>query len=190
MVLRDERGAITLEACVSVFAFLILMLFLTSVFVMFMAQNATAHAALQASQSLSLDAFAAEEIGTGGTASVKEAVVSLGTFVGNLFGTPDDRASFATNEKWFENGEELPKTLKKRFVGYLAGGDETRAEELCELYQIKDGLDGLDFSESRIEDDTLYIVLRYEFENDYEFWNVNPVHVEQTTCSVLWKTKG
>lgn len=41
-----EEGAITLEACVSVLVFLVLMLFLAGFFKMYMAQNATAHTLL------------------------------------------------------------------------------------------------------------------------------------------------
>ena len=53
----DQRGMVTLEACVSVLSFLLLMLLLSSLFVMFMAQNMTAHALLQTAESLSLDAY-------------------------------------------------------------------------------------------------------------------------------------
>lgn len=65
-----EEGAITLEACVSVLVFLVLMLFLAGFFKMYMAQNATAHTLLQTSQSLSVDEYSAEKLGNNGLASV------------------------------------------------------------------------------------------------------------------------
>lgn len=72
-----EEGAITLEACVSVLVFLVLMLFLAGFFKMYMAQNATAHTLLQTSQSLSLDEYSAERIGNGGWESVGDLINGL-----------------------------------------------------------------------------------------------------------------
>lgn len=45
----------------------------------------------------------------------------------------------------------------------------------------------MDFSESYVADDTLYIVLNYELEYDMNVWSMDPVNVRQTTCSKLWK---
>ena len=73
--------------------------------------------------------------------------------------------------------------IKKRFVGYLTGGDEAAADEFLKNVKVVDGLDGLDFSESYVADDTLYIVLNYELEYDMNVWSMDPVNVRQTTCS-------
>lgn len=72
-----EEGAITLEACVSVLVFLVLMLFLAGLFKMYMAQNATAHVLLQTSQSLSLDEYSSERIGNGGWESLGDLINGL-----------------------------------------------------------------------------------------------------------------
>lgn len=69
--------------------------------------------------------------------------------------------------------------IKKRFVGYLTGGDEAAADEFLKNVKVVDGLDGLDFSESYVADDTLYIVLNYELEYDMNVWSMDPVNVRR-----------
>ena len=140
---KDERGVITLEACITVFAFLILMLLLSSLFVMFMAQNAMAHATLQTAESLSLDVYRTETIGLlDGKISPIGSYVSQ--FVFGWFGKPEDNPNFITDDCWYtdqdkvahrnrqiKNGfeeepeeyqtDELTQTVKTRFLGYLCG---------------------------------------------------------------------
>ena len=183
-------GVITLEACISVLSFLVLMLLLSSLFLMFMAQNVTSHGLLQTSQSLSLDVYSTNRI-----SSLKDdsGIVggAVGSFIHDLFGNSADNPSFVTDDKWYEPGTtgdtKLVNAVKKRFVGYIAGGDEAKADEYLESMNIVDGLDGLDFSGSYVKKDVLYIVLKYELEYDFNIWNVGTVQVEQTTCSKLWK---
>lgn len=185
---RKNAGVITLEACVSVLSFLILMLLISSLFVMFMAQNTTAHVILETSESLSLDAYAAEHIGTGGWGSTSEIVVSVSDFISGLFGKDEDNPNFTTREKWYEGtNTELADTIKTRFVAYLTGGDEKEADEFLENMNIVDGLDGMNFSDSYVENDVLHIVLKYELEYDFNIWSVGKVQVKQTACSRLWK---
>lgn len=183
----SQRGAITLEACVSVLSFLVLMLLLSSLFVMFMAQNMTAHVALQTSESLSLDAYRIErlikkdgEMGTVGD--------NLGQLIAKVTGSSADNPSYVTDNRWY-NGDaaQIAQVVKTRFVGYLAGGDESKADEMLERLNIVDGLSGLDFSESYVINNTLYIVLKYELEYDFNIWGLGTVAVEQRTCSKLWK---
>ena len=175
-----EEGAITLEACVSVLVFLVLMLFLAGFFKMYMAQNATAHTLLQTSQSLSVDEYSAEKLGNNGLASV-------GDFLNTLLERVFDSDDYASYKSCHEGAIVDQDVIKKRFVGYLTGGDEAAADEFLKNVKVVDGLDGLDFSESYVADDTLYIVLNYELEYDMNVWGMDPVNVRQTTCSKLWK---
>lgn len=184
---RSQCGAITLEACVSVLSFLILMLLLSSLFVMFMAQNMTAHVTLQTSESLSLDAYAVERLmkEDGTIGSVGE---NLGQLITKLFGSSSDNPYFVTDTRWYDGEiEQIEQAIKTRFIGYLAGGDEVAADEMLLRLNVVDGLSGLDFSESYVVNDTLYIVLKYNLEYDFNIWGLGTVEVEQKVCSKLWK---
>lgn len=183
----SQRGAITLEACVSVLSFLVLMLILSSLFVMFMAQNVTAHVTLQAAESLSLDAYRIEKLmkedGKIGTVSG-----NLAQMVAKVTGSSSDNPYYVTDDRWY-NGDsaQISQVVKTRFVGYLTGGDEIKADEKLKSLNVVGGLSGLDFSESYVSDYTLYIVLKYKLEYDFNIWGLGTVAVEQRTCSKLWK---
>lgn len=188
---ESEKGVVTLEACICVLSFLILMLLLSSLFVMFMAQNKTAHTVLQTSESLSLDAYATESIGTPGTDSVSEIVLAITEFIKKYAGVEPDNPNYVGKDKLNSvNDAELMSILKKRFVGYLTGGDESEADELLKNMNVVEGLDGLDFSESYVQNNTLYIVLKYNLEYDFNIWNIGEVAVKQTTCSKIWNSEG
>ena len=190
---HSDQGVITLEACVSVLSFLILMLFLSSLFVMFMAQNLTGHVVLQTSQSMAMDVYRTDSL-------IREEgkVVSIGAamteFITKMVGSSDEDPYFITDERWYQtkDGEDpdsavVAEAVKKRFLGYISGGDETKADELLKSMNVVNGLDGLDFSGCKVESKNLYVFVKYELEYDFNLWNAKPLQVEQTSCSKLWK---
>ncbi|MBR2048767.1 MAG: hypothetical protein IJ960_09250 [Oscillospiraceae bacterium] len=200
----SQRGMITLEACISVLTFILLMLFFSSFFVLFMVQNMTAHAILQTSQSLSLDVYRTEQLIKEDDGKVGSVSDYFTQFVTKLFGSAEDSPYFVSDNYWHKlkepkRGEEqvvdesekteVADAVKLRFIGYFASGDEEEADYLLEYMNVVDGLDGLDFSESYVENDTLYIVLRYELTYDFDIWGVSNLSVEQKACSKLWKSK-
>lgn len=189
---KNIKGVITLEACICVLSFLILMLLLSSLFVMFLAQNVTAHTILQVSESMSIDSYSAKHIGTGGAGSVSSVMVSVSDFIGGLFGVPSDNPSFTSRKDLDslseeERDAEVDSLVKSRFIGYLSGGDETKADEFLEQINIVNGLDGIDFTGSYIDDGMLYVVLKYKLEYDFNIWGVGDIDVEQKACAKLWK---
>lgn len=181
---KEETGAITLEACVSVLTFLMLMLMLSGLFKFFMAQNATAHVLLQTTQSLSVDVYAVEKFGNGQWGSI-------GDIFNGLLCEVTDNGDFVEYSSCYQAEGAYATVdadaIKTRFIAYLAGGDEERADEYLRSVKVVDGTDGLDFSASYVENDTLYIVLKYELEHEMNVWNVDNIEVEQRACSKLWK---
>lgn len=184
---NSERGVITLEASISVLSFLVLMFLISSFFVMFMAQNVTAHVTLQTAESLSFDAYKIEKLmkEDGKIGSLGE---NLGQFITKLFGSATDNPYFVADDRWYDgDAAQIEKAIKNRFVGYLAGGNEVEADEMLLRLNIVNGLSGLNFSESYVVNDTLYIVLKYTMECDFNMWGLRPIEVEQRACSKLWK---
>ena len=182
---ENQKGMITLEACISVLFFLVLMLLLAGVFRMFMAQNATAHAALETAESLALDAYAAGRIGS-------ENVESVGDLLGGIFELTNND-NFSTYSRWYRDpaegtlNEDVAKAVKKRFIGYLSGGDSAEADNILRRLNVVDGIDGIDFSSSCVNDGVLYVELRYQLEYDVHIGNFGKVAVIQKACSKLWK---
>ena len=184
---NPQRGAITLEACVSVLSFLILMLFLSSFFVMFMAQNVTGHAMLQTAQSLSFEAYS-EKLTKKDDGSASTVTDNVQLLVKKMFGSAKDNPSFVNDTYWTNDKEtEIAQIVKKRFIGYVQGGEYTKADDFLKMLNISKGMDGLDFSGSKIQDGILYITIKYELEYDFNLWGIKPVPVEQTACAKLWQ---
>lgn len=207
---ESQRGMIALEACISVLTFLILLLFFSGFFVLFMVQNMTAHAILQTSQSLSLDVYAIESLIKDDDGTLGKVSDHFTEFVTRLLGSSEDSPYFITDYHWHApdvdkttkpEGEtepepeagpvvnEVAEAVKLKFVGYFAGGDENRADELLEYMNVVNGLDGLDFSLSYVEGDMLYIILNYELAYDFNLWEVDNLKVHQQACARLWKSK-
>lgn len=186
--MKKESGVITLEACITVLSFLILMLLISSLFVMFMAQNETAHVVLQTSESMSIDSYAGEKIGIGNTEGVSGLVTLVLNSIEQLTGFDNSQnTNFATNVKFDEDESTLSKTIKERFIAYLSGGDEDEADKQLKNLNVVDGINGISFKESYIKDDVLYIVLKYDLKYEFQIWGLDKVPVKQTTCSKLWR---
>lgn len=178
---ENQEGIITLEACISVLSFLMLMLLLAGLFRMFMAQNLLAHAALETAESLALDAYSANKIGGGNWESI-------GDLINNLFESANND-DFSTYDTWYDDSPDasVGNAVQTRLTAYLSGGDRTEADELLKRLNVKDGIEGIDLSESHVENGVLYVVLKYQLEYDFKIGNLGEVKVSQTACSKIWK---
>lgn len=190
MFARDESGSLTLEACVSVLAFLILTLLFASFFPMFMVQNLTAHALLETSQSLSVDAYASTQINAEHLSSLKSGIL-------RLVGVADSNELFSTDSLWYKQDKDYGETkdqaeakvvaaVKQRFVAYLGARNEKEASDILKQYKVEDGLDGVSFAGTEVKDGYLYTKITYTFHNDFSVLNFKPFEVVQTTKSKLW----
>ena len=172
-------GLMSLEASIALTIFLFLMLFMFSFLVVFEARNQVAHTLLTTSDSLALDAFANE-------APQED---SLQQILYGLYGSStDSNGTYTESGKWYEaEASELQKTIKARFVAYLAGGDVDEADKILRSLNIVDGLDGLDFSKSKVEDDKLFLEVCYKIEYEFQVFGLNSLALSQSCCSKLWK---
>lgn len=223
---ESQRGMIALEACITVLSFVMLMLFFSSFFLLFMVQNMTSHTIMQTAQSLALDVYTTESL-------IREKDGNLGgvndyfqDFIVRLFGDSEDSPYFISDTYWHKEDDGEPSTkdyftgqsywdgskgawsvvspaegtavtaenkvtdaVELKFIGYFSGGDEDTADKLLTSMNVVDGLEGLDFSGSYVENDILYIVLKYELEYDFDLWGADNLIVEQKSCARLWKVK-
>lgn len=179
-------GMVTLEACVSVMIFMILMLIILGFFQMYMAQNATAHCVVETTESLSLDSYATSKLKSSEWSD--DVGTHISDLVTGLFGNAEENPNFVTDTAWYEGkGDiELENIIKTRFVGYLTSGDEEKADKFLRSVRVVDGLDGLDFSDSTIVNGDLRVVLKYELEYSFRTWGLSTVDVVQRSVSKMW----
>lgn len=181
MKISEKEGSITLEACISLFMFTFLMLFVAGLMVLYMAQAGMSHALLQTSESMSLDPYAIAQLNLTGAGVEASIGVYVSDLVTKLFGNNNSNPYFTTSQRWYrpENKSMIQSVAKKRFVGYLANGDESRAEDLLKKYNIVNGLSGLDFSESEVKNGDLYLVVKYKMEYEFNTFGIGQINVKQ-----------
>ena len=146
-----ERGSMTLEACMVVPMFIALMLLVNGLFIFFIGQQVIANALVQSAKSLSFDPYAIERIQGEDTSFIAELI--QGAYDLLDVGGGD----YVSSTKWYEE-DDIVDEVKDRFLLYLS---PTNADNMLKTFGIKNGVAGLDFSESSIEDGILTIKVSY-----------------------------
>lgn len=209
--ITNIKGSVSLEACIVVPIFMILMLFIYSFFIVFSAQNSISHALLQCSQSVSLDPYKTDKVGAA------PGEIPDGLYNAIIEGMESDDTYFKSDSKWYTtttdlsladatmnivtggfleaeeevaitglSSSELDEIVKKRFIAYLSGGDESKAKKELEALNIVNGLDGIVFT-ALVSGDDVYITATYEIEYVFSFQGAAKIPMTQTVCSRLWK---
>jgi hypothetical protein len=184
-------GAITVEACVTVTLFMMLMFIFFGFFLMFTAQSMVAHTAMQTAESLAMDAWQIQKLQLNGwdDASVGRLISDWLIEVSGQ--TEEMSPNFVSEVEWWDSGMKLENAVSRRFLGYLTGGDETVAAKLIKAVKINsktpNWLTSFDFSESKIVNGDLYVTVKYKLDYMFQIWGLeNGVDVKQTAVSHLW----
>lgn len=202
--IKNENGSVTVEATLSVTLFLLLMLFLSSLFFMTSAQEDIAHSIVQTSQSLSIEAYSISKLQTDMNTGAKAALTDLAV---KVFSTANSDRHFYTDVRWFSTDRlmdnyidedtvqtkdpqlrniDLREIIRTRFIGFFANGDEAAANEMLEKMGVIDGLAGLDFSESKVSGGVLYITVNYKMQYKIHIGDIGTVNASQTFCAKIW----
>lgn len=181
---RDkQRGSVTLETSIVLPIFIFLFLFIYGLFSVVSAQNQMTHTLIQTAKSLSLDSYLTENVDSAAEAGTK--------FWGGLSDMVldivriDNNEYFTSQTDWYKAPESSGDIVKKRFVGYLAGGDESAAREKLDNLGIVGGLDGITF-ETEVDDETLKLTIKYEIQYWFDFLDMGKIPMEQTITTRLW----
>lgn len=177
-LIKREEGLLSLEACISLMVFIFLMLYLYSFFEVFEARNKMAHVVLSVADSMALDGLINDAEYEGGVIS---------DLVEMIYSYNVSKSDFIANNEWVENENQLQTVIEKRFIAYLANGDVEKANQILENYGIEDGMAGLDFSNSKVEDGNIYISVVYEMEYEFNTFGKDKVRLEQSACSKIWE---
>ena len=192
----NKLGVITIEACITGILFFFVMLFLCGLYVVYMAQSKVADTAFKTVQSLSYEAYYINQLHYTDDYGARGSIQStLGYLVSKIFSTHDAATlenfsysqEFKVDNLWWKNRQsDIGKIVKKRFIAYLAGGDEKLADKILKGLNIDNGIDGLDFSESYVEDEVLHIVIKYTIEYPFDIADLGKRQATETVCSRLW----
>ncbi len=186
---NQERGVVSLEACIVLPIFIFVLMFFYGFIVFFSGHQILSHSLIQSAQSLSLDPYATERLSTGwdDMENGKDLVEAM---YAEAFTSGDEY--FSSNEKWYDNNDALMKeTVRKRFLGYLVGTGttseiETMADQKLKTMGIKNGLSGLNFDDCKIEDGILTMTIKYKQEFIFNFQGLAAFDRQQTISITLW----
>lgn len=188
---KTEKGLLSLEASIVVTMFIFFVLFLYSFFIIFEARNEMAHVLLATTNSLSLDAYE--------TGKLKDTENLSALFYLIYEHNKSDDKGFTTTKKWHEASPSidedgnpiiataLENAIKERFIAYLADGDTTEANRILDMYNIVGGVDGLDFSTSKVESGNLHVNLVYTIEYQFNMFDLGKIKFKQSACSKIWQ---
>ena len=182
-VKKDQSGSVTLETSIVLPIFIFIFLFIYGLFSVIGAQNQMTHVLVQTTKSMSLDSYLMENVESAGEAGTK--------FWGGLSDMVLDIVRLNKNEyftsqtDWYTSEDGNPDIAKKRFVGYLTGGDEDAAEKKLKDMGIVDGLDGVTFT-TKVEGEILTVTIKYEIQYWFDFFGMGKIPMEQTIKSRLW----
>ena len=202
----QEKGTISLEACI-VFPFFVMLMLTAFGFIMFfLGQYMVSHAAVQCADSLALDSFATEYLGDHPYQTMGEGITTLvRETVGKEIGRRDN--AFSSNSAWYQDPSEVQEEARSRFRAFMTGVSDharsvygraqaeayaadretvRRMDRLLSLCGIIGGLDGLDFSGSRVAEGDLMLVIRYSQRFVFDFQGLTVFPREITVRTSMW----
>lgn len=147
---KNNRGSITLEAAIVVPLFIILMLLVNGLFVLFMGQQIMSHSLIQSAKSLAFDPYSSQRVSSDESDDLADMFTEIFSFVGG---------DYTSSEEWYKESN-IEEIVQERYVAYLRE-NRSDTDALLEEIGVKNGVDGLDFSDSTLEDGVLTIKLKY-----------------------------
>lgn len=179
---KEESGTIILETSFVLPLFILVIAFIYGIFAIVNAQNVMTHALVQTTDSLALDAYVNEHVH-----SVSEANSAWNT-IGKWESLSDmliDTGRVFSNEYFASTVSATETTAKKRFIGYLNGGDRNQAIEKLKALKVTGGLDGVKFSVSKAGSD-ITVSINYELQFLIDFGGIGKIPMQQSFTSRLW----
>ena len=164
---KREQGVLTVDSSIVLVIFTFFVLFLFNFARVYRAQSLVSHAAIESADAVALESHLRE---VAFESDVRDVVYLASHLSGSAAISADSLESLRT--------ANIPRIAKEKFVSAIAGSD-TAADNKLRAAGIKDGLDGIDFSQSRIvanEDDVL-VYLNYVIELQYPVFGARELRV-------------
>ena len=182
---KDNRnGSVTLELSLVLPIFILFFLFVYGLFAIVSAQNTITHALIQSTKSLSLDSYLTENVSSVAESSEVTFWSNLSDMVIDLVRVNND-PYFSSREDWYKTGK-ANTVARQRFIGYLTGGDEVAADEMCKALRVENGLSGITF-DAKVENDELTVTIKYSLKYWFDFAGLGTIPMEQTIRTRMWK---
>ena len=180
---KNEKGVVSLEACIVLPIFFFLIVFFYGFMLLFAGEQIVNHALIQSTVSLSLDSYSVDKLAD--STNVDKMLQGALDYVMQGEETPH-----SSREKWYESQDKTQQEVRTRFVSYVANGDEEYANKKLKQFGIVGGLEGISFSECKVEgndrDKVLTITIEYEQEYIMDAFGLLKYDRKKTITQKMW----
>lgn len=181
----NEKGALLIETAIVLPFFILIIVFVYSIFNITNAQNQISHALIQATESLSMDKYTNEKINSitgvrsgdalwGGLDEAILEIVRLG-----------DDPHFSSKTKWYSTNAGSQDIATKRFFGYLSDGDEGLADKKLKALGVINGTSGVTVGVETTETDVT-VTIQYTLQFWVDFFGIGKIPMQQSVTSHFW----
>ena len=187
---RNRKGTVTIETAIFLPIFFFVFMAIFGVFGVIMARHQVRHAFFQATKSLSKDSLITERVDK----RSDDGNLFLNNFgeIATLFiRWVIDGDNFSSSEKWYANSNSTDgkEIIKARFVGFLTGGDETKADTYLKNLRVKNGLSGVTF-DYYVENGEMTITINYTVEYWVKLFGAEQIPMSHTLKTKMWRYDG
>lgn len=180
---KNDSGVVSLEACIVLPIFIFLVLFFYGFMFLFAGEQLVSHSLVQSAVSLSLDSYAADKL-----ADSSELDLLLQNTLDYVL--EYGKTSHGSREKWYEDASSVQSEVETRFISYLSNGNRDKANTMLERFGIVGGLNGISFSECKVEgtgrDKVLTITIEYEQKYIMDAFGSLSYDREKTITQKMW----
>ncbi len=181
---KRDSGVVSLEACIVLPIFVFLILFFYGFMFLFAGEQLVSHALIQSAVSLSLDSYATDKLSDSS---------EVDSFMQDLFNSAlvevaeaEGETSHSSSEKWYADQSSVQSEVESRFISYLANGDMETANAKLDQFGVVNGIDGISFSECKVEDDVLTITIEYKQEYLMDAFGLLSYDRTKTITQKMW----
>lgn len=192
---KSDDGTITMEACIVMPVFIFVIVFVYGIMMMFSGQQMITHALIQSAESLSMDSYSDSMLNKEDNL-VYRLYKKVITVNGDIKNVLQSETNFSSKKSWtnpekVKDQSERNKYIKRRFVGFLTNEDdisegEKQAKELLKKYGVENGLDGIDFSECKLDDKELTVKIKYKQNFLFDFQGLASFDREMEIKVHMW----
>lgn len=187
---KNRKGTVTIETAIFLPIFFFVFMAIFGVFGIILARHQVRHAFFQATKSLSKDSLITERVDK----RSDDGNLFLNNFgeIATLFiRWVIDGDNYSSSEKWYatSNSTDGQKIVKDRFVGFLAGGDENKADAYLKNLRVKNGLSGVTF-EYYVENGEMTITINYTVEYWVKLFGAEQIPMSHTLKTKMWRYDG
>lgn len=171
----SKKGSLTIEASISLTAFIFIVVMVISFIIVYKAQGIVSHATLQASQSLAIESYYRETMSDTDIVKMISFVEAIGLINEQSHG-------------YDSLGESnLYAAVKEAFV-YAIAENEKAADKALKNAGIENGLSGIDFTYSSVSNSNIIVNARYKVNLPFSFFGKKTVTLSKSAKTKSFKT--